>query len=59
MDLITVDVSDLPESAVGRGDPVTLIGEGLSIDEVGKRAGTIGYEILTRLGQRYERRYLR
>jgi alanine racemase len=59
MDLITIDVSDIPESAVRRGDPVTLIGEGLSIDEVGMRAGTIGYEILTRLGQRYERRYLR
>jgi alanine racemase len=57
MDLITIDVTDLPEDAVGRGDPATLIGEGLDIDEVGRRAGTIGYEVLTRLGRRFERRY--
>jgi alanine racemase len=59
MDLISVDVTDLPEGAVRRGDSVTLIGEGLPVDEVGTRAGTIGYEILTRLGRRYERQYLR
>ncbi|MFI5010712.1 MAG: alanine racemase [Hyphomicrobiales bacterium] len=59
MDLITVDVTALPEGAVKRGDPAILIGEGLPIDEVGLRAATIGYEILTRLGRRYERRYLR
>jgi alanine racemase len=28
------------------------------VDEVGRRAGTIGYEILTSLGGRYARRYL-
>jgi alanine racemase len=58
MDLITVDVTEVPDSEIGRGDPALLIGEGLPIDEVGRRAGTIGYEILTRLGRRYERRYV-
>jgi alanine racemase len=58
MDLITVDITDLPAGAVSRGDPATLIGDGLPIDEVGNRAETIGYEILTRLGRRFERRYL-
>jgi alanine racemase len=58
MDLITVDVTDVPEAEIGRGDPATLIGEELSVDEVGRRAETIGYEVLTRLGRRYERRYL-
>jgi alanine racemase len=58
MDLITVDVTNVPEGAIQRGDPAILIGEGLPVDEVGKRAGTIGYEILTRLGRRYERCYL-
>jgi alanine racemase len=58
MDLITLDVSAVPEGAIQRGDKVTLIGNGLTIDEVGKRAGTIGYEILTSLGRRYHRRYL-
>ncbi len=57
MDLITVDVTDVPESRVKRGDTVTLIGGELTIDEVGRRAGTIGYEILTNLGARYARAY--
>jgi alanine racemase len=58
MDLIAVDVSDVPEGTVRRGDLVTLIGDDLTIDEVGRRAGTIGYEVLTSLGRRYARRYL-
>ena len=57
MDLIIVDVTDVPAGAVARGDPVTLIGDDLTVDEVGRRAGTIGYEILTSLGRRYARRY--
>jgi alanine racemase len=57
MDLITVDVTDAPEAEVRRGDTVTLIGGSLTVDEVGRRAGTIGYEILTGLGARYARTY--
>ena len=57
MDLITIDVTDVPASQIQRGDTVTLIGGDLSIDEVGRRAGTIGYEILTNLGPRYARAY--
>lgn len=57
MDLITIDVTDIPENAVKRGDTVTMIGGALTIDEVGRRAGTIGYEILTNLGRRYARSY--
>jgi alanine racemase len=52
MDLICIDVTGLPEGAVHRGDPATLIGPDLPIDEVAAYAGTIGYEILTRLGPR-------
>lgn len=58
MDLVTLDVSDVPPKEVQRGDPVTLIGGALDIDEVARRAGTIGYEMLTSLGRRYSRRYL-
>jgi alanine racemase len=57
MDLITIDVTDVPENQVQRGDTVTLIGGDLTVDEVGRRAGTIGYEILTNLGSRYARTY--
>ena len=53
MDLTIFDVTDIP--GLSRGDAITLIGDGLSVDEVGRRAGTNGYEILTSLGQRFER----
>ncbi|MFN4263209.1 MAG: alanine racemase [Thioalkalivibrionaceae bacterium] len=48
MDLITVDVSGFAQ-AVEVGDWATLWGEGLSVDEVAAWAGTIGYELLTRI----------
>ncbi|MET0429992.1 MAG: alanine racemase C-terminal domain-containing protein, partial [Microvirga sp.] len=57
MDLVIIDVTDVPEGAVRRGDLVLLIGDGLGVDEVGSRAGTIGYEILTGLGRRFARTY--
>ena len=42
------------------GDTVTLLGESpsLSVDAVASRAGTIGYEVLTSLGNRFQRRYV-
>jgi alanine racemase len=52
MDLSCIDITGLPEGAIHRGDPATLIGPDLPIDEVAASAGTIGYEILTRLGPR-------
>jgi len=52
MDLICIDITDLPEGAVHRGNEATIIGGGLSIDDVAACAGTIGYEILTHLGPR-------
>ena len=55
MDLMTVDVTDLAEGAVHRGDLVTLIGGECDLDDVAAQAGTIGYELLTNLGQRYRR----
>lgn len=55
MDLITIDVTDVPVNAVRPGDFVTLIGDSLDIDRVGASGKTIGYEILTNLGRRYRR----
>lgn len=57
MDMITVDVTDLPPEAVRRGDFAELIGAQATVNEVGRAAGTIGYEVLTRLGYRYRRTY--
>ena len=50
MDMLTVDLTGIPEAAVGA--PVTLWGEGLSADEVAASAGTISYELLCRLAAR-------
>lgn len=58
MDLIAVDVSDIPEQHLTRGAEVELIGPTLPLDDVGQTAQTIGYEILTRLSPRFERIYL-
>jgi alanine racemase len=50
MDMITLDLSAVPEAGVGA--PVTLWGEGLSADEVGAAAGTLSYELLCALAPR-------
>ena len=57
MDLIAVDVTDLPEGTARRGDFATLIGDGMSVDDLAAGMGTIGYEVLTSLGRRYHRVY--
>jgi alanine racemase len=57
MDLLMVDITDLADGAVRRGDFATLIGGELSIDEVAAAASTIGYEVLTRLGMRCHLNY--
>lgn len=53
MDMITVDVTDLPDVRVG--DPVVLWGPGLPVGEVAGHSGTIGYELLTRMPARIPR----
>jgi alanine racemase len=58
MDLIGLDVSALPADAVRPGTLVTLIGGPDGVDELAAAAGTIGYEVLTRLGSRFARRYI-
>ena len=58
MDLITVDVTDLPAGSAKANDFAKLICDGLTIEEAGFAASTIGYEILTRLGPRFQRVYV-
>jgi alanine racemase len=50
MDMICVDISDLPEAYIGT--PVTLWGEGLPADEVAAAAGTVSYELFCGLAAR-------
>ncbi|GAB4353773.1 MAG: alanine racemase [Gammaproteobacteria bacterium] len=50
MDMITIDLTDLPESAIG--DPVVLWGEGLPAEEIAAAAGTIPYELFCQVTSR-------
>ena len=56
MDLLTFDVTGAPTASVG--DTLVLIGPDYTIDELADDAGTIGYEVLTSLGNRYKRHYI-
>jgi alanine racemase len=53
MDLITVDITHLPE------DPpaLDLLNHIQTVDTLADLSGSIGYEMLTALGNRYQRRY--
>jgi alanine racemase len=55
MDSLSIDISALPASALAEGDFVELIGPSQSLATVAREAGTIAYELLTRLGQRHAR----
>ncbi|MFT9458668.1 MAG: alanine racemase [Acetobacter orientalis] len=57
MDSLTVDVSGVPEAALGAETLVDLLNDQYGVDDVAKAEGTIGYEILTSLGRRYHRVY--
>ncbi|HKO89210.1 MAG TPA: alanine racemase [Burkholderiales bacterium] len=50
MDMMTVDLSDIPEANIGT--PVTLWGEGLPADEVALFSGTVSYELFCALSAR-------
>ncbi|MGH6865060.1 MAG: alanine racemase [Methyloceanibacter sp.] len=58
MDLISVDVTDVPETAARRGEWIELLGPNVTAQAFAAHAGTIDYEVLTRLGRRASRRYI-
>lgn len=53
MDMITLDLRGQPEARIG--DAVVLWGEGLPVEEVAVRAGTIAYELLCHVTERIPR----
>ncbi len=55
MDLIALDVTDFAPEDAAPGKTVELLGSHVTVDDVADAAGTIGYEVLTNLGKRYER----
>jgi len=50
MDMLTVDLTEVPEARVG--SPVVLWGEGLPVDDVASAAATVGYELLCAVAPR-------
>lgn len=57
MDSMTLDVTDLAPGTLTLGSLVELIGPHQTLEQIALDAGTISYEILTSLGQRYHRQY--
>ncbi|MEC8643420.1 MAG: alanine racemase C-terminal domain-containing protein, partial [Pseudomonadota bacterium] len=58
MDSITVDVTGLDEAQLANATHADILGDGYALARMAGDAGTIGYEILTQLGQRPARRYV-
>ncbi len=57
MDMMAADITDLMPHSVVRGTRAEILGPNILIDEAAAWAGTISYELLTRLGSRYARLY--
>jgi alanine racemase len=57
MDMMAIDVTDVPPHLCTRGTRAELLGPNIAIDDVSGWADTISYELLTRLGQRFTRLY--
>jgi len=57
MDMMAVDVTDVPPNLCKRGTQAEILGPNIAIDDVSGWADTISYELLTRLGQRFTRLY--
>jgi alanine racemase len=57
IDLLPIDVTELDRSVARFGAAVTLIGEGIGIDDLAAASGSSGREILSRLGNRFHRIY--
>lgn len=55
MDLVTIDVTDIPDASLG--DEVILLGDGIPAEELAKRSQTISYEVFCRISARVPRLY--
>lgn len=58
MDLVTLDVTNVPENLLRRGAQVEFMGDTVSLEEVAEAAGTITHEVLTSIAQRVHRHYI-
>jgi alanine racemase len=58
MDLVTVDVTDVPEAESQPGTLIEVLGPHLTADDLAEHARTNAYEVMTALGRRYARVYV-
>jgi alanine racemase len=58
MDLVTIDVTDVPESQAQVGALVEVLGPRMTPDDLADHARTNAYEVMTALGRRYARLYV-
>jgi alanine racemase len=60
MDMLCFDITAVPEALTQEGATIRLLGDadGIRVDDVATAAGTIGYEVLTRIGSRVKRLYI-
>jgi alanine racemase len=58
MDLVTIDVTDVPEADSQPGAGVEILGPHMTADDLAEHARTNAYEVMTALGRRYARVYL-
>jgi alanine racemase len=58
MDYTAFDVTDVPDQVIEDASFIELIGHNILLDDAARAAGTIGYEVLTSLGQRYHRNHI-
>ena len=55
MDFTMFDVTDVPDALLDQSGWIELFGKNISVDDAARAGGTIGYELLTALGRRYNR----
>jgi alanine racemase len=58
MDLVTIDVTDVPEAECQPGTLVEVLGPHMTADDLADHARTNAYEVMTALGRRYARLYV-
>lgn len=58
MDLVTIDVTDIPENESQLGATVEVLGRNVTAEDLADHARTNAYEVMTALGRRYARLYV-
>jgi alanine racemase len=58
MDLITIDITDIPEPLQKEGELVEIIGDNIGLDDIAKNGETVHCEIINLLTTRYPRIFI-